>query len=118
MAGVLDMRLAFEHGDYHVRDVLGGTPAQIPERYAIASPIEHIPFGVPVTVLQGTDDTVVPPEQAETFVKKARAAGDQVTLIMLPNTGHGEFSFADSSAWAIARSAIIEHVLPETRPMN
>ncbi|MBF6482475.1 alpha/beta hydrolase, partial [Nocardia cyriacigeorgica] len=54
MAGVLDLRLAAITGhDRFVRDLLGGMPDEQPDRYRIASPIEHLPVGLPVTVVHG-----------------------------------------------------------------
>src|SRR5213080_1703337 len=46
-AGVLDLRRAWELGlsDNVVEEFLGGTPRQVPERYASASPIQLVPLG-------------------------------------------------------------------------
>ena len=37
-------------------ELLGGTPAQQPERYALASPIERLPLGVPALLAHGGRD--------------------------------------------------------------
>lgn len=46
-----------------VAQMLGGTPQTQPERYRLASPAV-LPHPVPVALIQGTRNTVVPPSQA------------------------------------------------------
>lgn len=46
-------------GDGAVEEFLGGTPAENPEAYAAADPLELTPR-VPVRILHGTADTVIP----------------------------------------------------------
>ena len=66
-AGVLDLRAAATEqlGAGATQDFLGGGPDDVPERYDHASPIEHVPLGVPVLCVHGRDDTNVPVEQSE-----------------------------------------------------
>ena len=63
-AGVLDLRAAAAErlGAGATQDFLGGAPDDVPERYDDASPIEHVPLGVPVLCVHGRDDTNVPIE--------------------------------------------------------
>ncbi|WP_432421015.1 alpha/beta hydrolase [Nocardia cyriacigeorgica] len=111
MAGVLDLRLAAINGhDRFVRDLLGGLPDQQPDRYRIASPIEHLPVGLPVTVVHGDRDATVSPEQSRSYATAARAAGDPVTLHLIPGGGHADFGDPGSAAWAAARTAILDRV--------
>jgi acetyl esterase/lipase len=44
-----------------IERLLGGTPESVPERYAQASPIELLPFGVPQVLIIGSEDGAVPP---------------------------------------------------------
>ncbi|MEH6804117.1 alpha/beta hydrolase family protein [Rhodococcus erythropolis] len=111
MAGVFDMTLAATAGkDRFVRNLLGGMPVDHPDRYRIASPIEHLPTGLPVTAIHGLGDKVVSVEQSRRYARAARAAGDVVDLIELPGVGHGEFGNPTTNAWAITKQAIIDHV--------
>ena len=111
IAGVLDMSFAATAGhDQFVRGLLGGLPAEQPERYLVASPIEHLPVGLPVTAVHGTDDRTVDPAQSSRYVDAARAVGDPAELRLLDGTGHGDFGNAESPAWRTAKSIIIEHV--------
>jgi acetyl esterase/lipase len=81
-AGVLDLRAAARDqlGDGATQAFLGGDPDEVPERYDVASPIEHVPLGVPLLCVHGRADTNVPIGQSETFVAAARAAGDDAEL--------------------------------------
>jgi acetyl esterase/lipase len=89
-AGVLDLRLASELrlSRSIVHRLLGGSPQQVPERYAAASPIQRVPLGVPVLLTHGERDDTVPPVMSEQFAGAARAAGDQVKLVLVPGQGH------------------------------
>ncbi len=82
-AGVLDLRRAADDvlGSGATEAFLGGEPADVPERYAEVSPIEHLPFGVPVLCVHGRGDDIVPISQSERFVAAALAAGDDAELV-------------------------------------
>ncbi|WP_182348876.1 alpha/beta hydrolase family protein [Tomitella gaofuii] len=111
MAGVFDLSLAVEHGhDRFVGGLLGGSPEQVPERYAVASPTEHLPVGVPVIALHGSADSVVLPEQSYGYVDAARSAGDPARLRVLDGVGHADFGVVDGRAWREARQAIMRMV--------
>ncbi len=89
-AGVVDLRLASELrlSDGVVHRFLGGTPDEVPERYAAASPAERLPLGVPVLLVHGADDETVPPLMSERFAAAAGAAGDRVELELVAGEGH------------------------------
>jgi pimeloyl-ACP methyl ester carboxylesterase len=89
-AGVVDLRLASELGLSRgvVDRFLGGTPAEVPDRYAAASPAERLPLGVPALLTHGGRDDVVPPVISERFAAAARAAGDAVALVVEPGEDH------------------------------
>jgi dipeptidyl aminopeptidase/acylaminoacyl peptidase len=92
LAGVADLRRAaeLELSQGVVRELLGGGPDRVPERYAAASPIELLPLGVRQVLVHGVDDAIVPIEIADSYCARARALGDPVDLIRLPDTGHFE----------------------------
>jgi acetyl esterase/lipase len=89
-AGVVDLRLASELqlSDGVVHRFLGGAPGAVPERYAAASPAERLPLGVPALLTHGGRDDIVPPEMSERFADAARAAGDDVELVVEPGEDH------------------------------
>ena len=89
-AGVVDLRLASELrlSDGVVDRFLGGAPEAVPERYARASPAERLPLGVPALLTHGGRDDIVPPVMSERFAVAARAAGDDVELVVEPGEEH------------------------------
>ena len=67
-----------------VASLLGGTPADVPARYAATSPVERPP-AVPVRVVHGAADPIVPLAQGEAL---ARVAPGRVSLDTVPGAGH------------------------------
>jgi acetyl esterase/lipase len=63
--------------------LMGGTPAERPEEYRIASPASRLPFGIP-QILVGSDlaDLMQP------YIAAAKASGDSVHMLMPPNANH------------------------------
>lgn len=108
LAGVLDLRRAWELrlSEGVVRDFLGGTPDDVPERYTAASPIELLPSGVPHLLVHGVADGIVPIEISERYRKAAVAQGDDVTLLALPGAGHFEPIDPLSAVWPEMLTAI------------
>jgi pimeloyl-ACP methyl ester carboxylesterase len=84
-AGVLDLERAWEWqlSDGVVKRLLGGTPEEVPERYAAASPAARLPLGVPALLTHGGKDETVPLAMSEAF---HRAAG--CDLFVAPEEDH------------------------------
>ena len=71
-------------------DRLVGPYPQGRDLYMERSPIHHLDqLRTPMLILQGTDDRVVPPEQAVTMADAVRAHRLPVALLMLDGEGHG-----------------------------
>jgi dipeptidyl aminopeptidase/acylaminoacyl peptidase len=69
--------------------LIGPYPEAI-EVYRERSPIRHVDrLSVPLLLLQGGDDAVVPPNQAETMAAAVRAKGLPVAMIIFQGEGHG-----------------------------
>ena len=62
---------------------MGGTPAQVPERYRDASPQDHLPLGVHQYLAQAAFADLMQP-----YIDRARRSGDQVTAYHPGDTGH------------------------------
>ena len=108
LAGVTDLRAGAEWnlcGDAIPR-LLGGSPAEQPERVRLVSPIERVPLGVPQRLVCGAHDTIVPIEQARSYEAAARAAGDPVTVAVVEGAGHFELVNPASTAWPTVRDAV------------
>jgi len=89
--------------------LMGGTPSEVPDRYALGSPIRRVPLGVPTLLVHGDADETVLPRRSRDFAAAARAAGDDVTLVE-PSADHVQIvdprhpSWAPVPAWLAARS--------------
>jgi len=83
-------------------DRLVGTLPEHADRYEVRSPVHHArEIAVPVLVLQGADDVVVPRAQAQLLVDSMRAAGGTVEQHVYDGEGHGfsqEATILDSYA--------------------
>lgn len=83
-----------------------GTPAAHTDRYSAVSPLELLPLGVPTVLAQGTEDPIVPPQQAETFHEQAVAAGENSSLLRLPGAGHFDLIHPRTDAWRAILSTL------------
>jgi len=107
-AGVLDLVAGAEQGVGRgaVEDLLGGSPADVPDRYALASPAARVPLDAPVVAVHGTRDGNVPIRQSEQFVAAARAAGGTAELVRLPGVEHFAVIDPTTEAWRTCRTAV------------
>jgi acetyl esterase/lipase len=124
LAGPLDMSAHIAEYEQLCRDsvitsLLGGTPATRPERYAQASPIRLLPYGLPQVLVLGTYEEFVPMPLMRAYADAARAAGDSVRLVFVPGAGHFEIASPRSFAWAPVDRAIrslLDGHLPPVEP--
>ncbi|CAK1222422.1 MULTISPECIES: S9 family peptidase [Fructobacillus] len=111
MAGVTDLAAMWldQQGSNMadtVPDFIGGTPEEEPGRYHDASPINLLPLGVATVLIHGTVDDRVPVKLSQQYYQKAKALGDTVGLIELPNVGHFELIDSKNFAWERVQRAI------------
>ncbi len=72
-----------------VRDLVGGTVAEVPERYERASPLFHAsPDAPPFLFVHGTDDLIVPVDHSRDMAAALRDAGVEARLLELSGGGH------------------------------
>jgi dipeptidyl aminopeptidase/acylaminoacyl peptidase len=71
-------------------DGLIGPYPESKDIYVNRSPIHHLEgFTEPLILFQGSEDTVVPPDQAETMYEAMAARGLPVALVVFAGEGHG-----------------------------
>ena len=72
-----------------MRDLVGGLPEEIPERFDLASPIHHVSHACPITLHYHPEyDHVVPVESARRFHHTLVEAGVPAVYIELPRALH------------------------------
>lgn len=93
LAGCSSLRLCAEWdlGAGAARNLMGGMPDEVPERYAVADPAALPPPSVPVTLVHGTGDDRVPVSMSRAF-----RAG---RLVEIPGAGHFDLIEPQSLAW-------------------
>ena len=101
LAAVSDLVDCFQRrlGNGAVAELLGGSPGLHPRRYALTDPTVLLPTGMPVRLVHGSDDDVVPCEMSLEYAVRARAAGDDASCAELPGAGHFEVIDPLSDAW-------------------
>jgi acetyl esterase/lipase len=110
LAAVSDLAACYRQrlGNGAVTDLLGGGPDTRPDRYAMTDPAGLIPAGVPVRMVHGRQDDVVPIEMSLGYAARARAAGDDVACAELRGAGHFEVIDPLSGAWGYVVAAFRE----------
>jgi acetyl esterase/lipase len=114
-AGVADLAEAYRrwHGGV-VRDLMGGSPEEVPERYAAGDPIRLLPLEMPVLIVHGVLDKTVSIKLSRGYAEAVRTAGGEVELVEIPGeVGHRAHLDPRSAAWA----AVIERLGDPTAPV-
>lgn len=103
LAGVCDLTGAYrEWNGGAVRALMGASPQQQPERYAIADPLRRVPLSMPALLVHGVLDETVSVQLSRDYAAAARAAGGAVELVEIdgPAGSHRAFVDPDAAAWA------------------
>jgi dipeptidyl aminopeptidase/acylaminoacyl peptidase len=70
----------------------GGTPEEIPEKYAASSPITYAEkVEAPILIIQGRNDTRTPPRSIEMYETRMKSLGKDIEVHWF-DAGHGSFS--------------------------
>ncbi|MEU8083299.1 alpha/beta hydrolase [Micromonospora sp. NPDC049101] len=121
VGGVLALAPVADLGEAYRRDLdsgavaalLGGGPAEFPDRYAATDPRLLVPTRTRTVVLHGSEDQQVPVEMSRDFVAEATAAGSDISLVELPGCEHFGLIDPESAAWprvlAELRSLQVDH---------
>lgn len=105
-AGVYDFTAEGYGNAAPIRQFMGGSRSDHPDRYEQASPIAHVGADAPPALLcHGTDDRIVPFDQSERFAGALRDAGVPIERLTFDGAGH-LFYTADRRLDAIAGAQI------------
>lgn len=115
LAPVTDLRQCADRGlgDGAAREFLGARPAEAPDRYAEADPMDRLPVGCPVTIVQGLADGPDFIDLCRVYAAAAAAHGETVTLLELPDANHFHVIDPASAAWPPIVEALAAHLRPQ-----
>ncbi|MCM0676479.1 alpha/beta hydrolase [Micromonospora phytophila] len=89
-----------------VAALLGGGPADVPDRYAAADPRTLVPLQTRTVVVHGSLDQQVPVAMSREFVAAGQAAGAEIRLVELPECEHFALIDPESAAWPQVAGAL------------
>jgi acetyl esterase/lipase len=89
-----------------IYDKLTGAPRA--NALADTSPAQMLPLGVKQVSVNGADDRIAPPVLGEAWTTRARAAGDDATAEIIPNSGHVELIAPGSAAFEREAQLLLE----------
>ncbi len=102
LAGITDLR-TYGSGigpcNMAVAELMGGTPNEFPMRYSAVNPVERIPVTVPLRLIHGTADPIVPLSQSQSMLESVRASGGNARLSAIAEAGHFDLIAPASRAW-------------------
>lgn len=108
LAGITDMKKFGPRCGGAAAKLLGGSFDEVPERYRQTSPVELLPARVPVRLVHGALDRIVPVEMGREYEAAARArSGGGVELTVVEGAGHFELIAPQSSAWPAVKAALL-----------
>ncbi|MEW2382510.1 alpha/beta hydrolase [Micromonospora sp. NPDC047707] len=89
-----------------VAALLGGGPADVPDRYAACDPRSLVPIRTRSVIVHGALDRQVPVGMSREFAAAAQAAGSDVRLVELPDCEHFGLIDPESAAWSEVAAAL------------
>lgn len=113
LAGLVDLQRTYKlHlSDDAVVEFLRGTPAEVPDHYREADPMDLSIFQTQQWLIQGTADDIVPPAFSRGYVaaKQKRGGKEKEDVHLLEISGADHFDLIDprSSAWMQVEKTVL-----------
>lgn len=109
LAAVCDLRRAWDLrlSNNAAGDFLGGSPDEVPEHYAEASPIE-LPISAQQRLIHGVEDQIVPIELSRRYAEEKIKRGEHVKLTEIAGAGHFELIDPRTPAWQKVEQSVLE----------
>ena len=116
LAGAVDLRLTidlagwftFAHDKLKVETLMGGSPAEHPDRYKAGNPGDLLPLNVPQFLLQGPEDDQIPPQLPVRWAERGRGMGERVSVEMIEGANHFDVVDPESKAWPRVMAALVK----------
>ena len=116
LAGVVDLQRAYQLHLSHdaVLEFLRGTPAEVPDHYREADPMQLSITKARQWLLHGTFDDVVPPAFSRGYValkqRRSGKAREDAHLLEVPGADHYDLIDPRSKAWNSVEQIVLEAV--------
>lgn len=109
VSGVGDLEHPHLHrnADSWAGTFMGAKPSDNPARYATGSPANLLPLGVRQVIVHGTADDIAPFVLGTDYYARAVSAGDNATLVPVPDSGHFAVIDPQSPAGQVVVDAIL-----------
>ena len=109
LAGVVDLKKAFvlHLSNDAVVEFLGGKPADVPEHYREADPMELSIPNARQWLLHGADDDTVPTAFSREYVEQKKKRGEQVQLVEIAHAGHFDLIDPGSEAFKTVKATVL-----------
>lgn len=91
-----------------VVELMGGKASEKEARYMESSPIHLLPNNIPIRLIQGEVDNIVPMSQGDAYATKAKAAGVDVKVVTIKGGGHFDMTSPYSAAWKAIKTELAE----------
>jgi acetyl esterase/lipase len=108
-AGVCDLEGAYRRWrGGAVLALMGASPEELPDRYAVADPMRLLPASMPVLLVHGVADETVSVKLSRAYAQAAREAGGEVELVEIEGDAGRHRAHIDprGEAWA----AVVERL--------
>lgn len=107
LAGAVDLRLTidlagtsiFAHDREEVLNLMGGTPADHPDRYRAGNPGDLLPLNTPQLLIQGSEDDQIPLALPQRWAERGRQRGENVWVDIIEGADHFDVVDPQSPAW-------------------
>ncbi len=109
LAGITDLKSYDALGNdcsTAVAKLLKGDQKGLDARYYKGSPINLLPSNIPMTLIQGELDNIVPTTQGDTFAAKAKTKGTTVKVVTVEGAGHFDMVSPYSAAWSVIKEEL------------
>ena len=111
LAGVVDLKRAWElHlSNGAVAELLGGSPAGVPDRYRDADPVQlAIPRDTVQFLIHGTNDDTVPAAFSRDYCDQKKKWGENVRYLEIASADHFDLINPVSQAWPKVETAVTD----------
>ena len=84
--------------------------AERKDAYADTSPAALLPTGVPIVMISGQFDHVMPPSANDAYVARVRKAGDAAEAVAIPGVGHFDVVIPTTEAWGQVAGVVAREI--------